>query len=141
MPSPFNLIFELLFLQNSGGDDFLTFWMLLCVVSSAGRSYFIVKLLVTSIHLLPILSCEIGHFVLIDEIIVNFLLNQFLIVFLEIGYDLRLFSLELTLRISKIILSFRDELNTHFINLKLLLKSTLVCGEIVFDGWISTSPS
>ena len=113
----------------------------MCVVSSAGRSYFIVKLLVTSIHLLPILSCEIGHFVLIDEIIVNFLLNQFLIVFLEIGYDLRLFSLELTLRISKIILSFRDELNTHFINLKLLLKSTFVCGEIVFDGWISTSPS
>lgn len=91
--------------------------------------------------LIPVLGRKVGHQVLVFEILVNLFLDQSLILFLQIFNDLLIFrNISFRVRISEIILLFRNEFDAHLIDLVFLLESHLICSEIILDWWIEFSP-
>ena len=91
--------------------------------------------------LIPVLRRKVSHQVLVFEVLVDFLLDQSLILSLQIFNDLLIFrNISFRVRISKIILLFRNEFHAHFIDLVFLLESSLICCKIVLDWWVEFSP-
>lgn len=91
--------------------------------------------------LIPVLRRKVSHQVLVFEVLVDFLLDQSLILSLQIFNDLLIFrNISFRVRISKIILLFRNEFHAHFIDLVFLLESSLICCKIVLDWWVELSP-
>ena len=91
--------------------------------------------------LISVFGGEVGHQVLVFEVLINLFLDQSLILILQIFNDLLTFgNISFRMRIPEIILLLRDEFDAHFIDLVFLLESSLVCREIIFDWWIKFSP-
>ena len=100
------------------------------------------ELLIILLNQLSVLSSMELHLLLIIQVIHNLLLGQDLILSLNILNNLFFFGLiKFILWISKVVLLFTYEFNTHFVDLVLFLEGTFVIGEIILNWWIIFTPS
>ena len=79
--------------------------------------------------------------VFVDQIVIHFISDQALVFFLQVFTNLLLLCHVLfVLWVSEVVLLFRNEFNTHFVNFILFKESSFVCGEIVLNWRIVLAP-
>lgn len=153
LPSSLNLFIELCLVKISGSYDRLTVALIVLKIScfTSDSDIFIevveilrgLTLLEIMLHcLISVLSGELGHVFLINEVSMDFLSDEILVLLFQVFNDLVHFGHSFDVRwVSKVILLLGNELYSHFVDLILFLEGSLVGGEVILDWGVELTPA